>query len=268
MQHGAQAQSVSEPGMPPRLAARLVPVDDPEGEAFARACQRRPHGALRMGLRRLLGRFVSDYDANGLLGTHDMHLLGTEAWQVLLTRAGWRVPAGARLLDVGAGDGQVTEPLSALFDEVEVTELSRPMLRRLRRRGWRCHCIDLTHRNLPVEERFHAVALLNVLDRTDRPLTLLARARNLVRDDGCVLVAAPFPLSPHVHVGPDTVDPDEPLPQRGDSWEHGVAVFVRDALEPAGLEVRALARVPYLSRGPRSHPLVTLDDAVLVCAPS
>lgn len=253
--------------LPNDLAARAVDVDDPAATDFERDCQLYPHGPWRMGLRRALGRFLSDYDANGILGTHDMHLLGTEAWDQVFGRAGWRPHPGSCLLDLGAGDGQVTAPLAALFGDVVTTELSPPMARRLRRRGWRCYQVDLAHRDLPERGPFDAVALLNVLDRTDRPLTLLARARNLVRADGCVIVAAPFPLSPHVHVGRMTVDPDEPLSQGHASWELGVAAFVRDAIEPIDLEVRALARVPYLSRGPQNEPVIALDDAVLICKP-
>jgi SAM-dependent methyltransferase len=254
--------------LPSTLEARQVRLQDADAEAFRASCLVRPHNPFTLWLRRALVQFVSDYDANGILGTHDMHLLGTDAWRVLLERAGWSPPQGARLLDVGAGDGQVTAHLGALFDEVITTEVSAPMVRRLRERGYRCHHVDLAHDNLPEGGPFDAVALLNVLDRTDRPLTLLARARNLVTTQGCVLLASPFPLSPHVHVGPRTVDPDEPLPREDASWEAGVAAFVRDALEPAGLEVRALARVPYLCRGGPRRPVLELDDAVMVCAPA
>lgn len=253
--------------LPPRLEARRVQLDDADAEAFRQACLARPHGAMTMFLRRAALRFVSDYDANGLLGMHEMHLLGTDAWRRLLGAAGWEPPAEGRLLDVGAGNGRVTAPLAALFDDVVTTEVSLPMVRRLRKRGYRCYAVDLAHRDLPEHGPFDAVALLNVLDRTDRPLTLLARARNLVADHGCVLIAAPFPLTPHVHRGARTVAPDEPLPHEDRSWEASVAAFVRDTMEPAGLEVRALARVPYLCRGDRSRPVLELDDGVLVCVP-
>jgi SAM-dependent methyltransferase len=269
MMEGSMIGDVTAHGsdLPSRLEARRVRLRDPEAEAFREKCLARPHGVMTMMVRRTLARFISDYDANGILGTHDMHLLGAGAWRTMLERAGWVPPEGARLLDVGAGDGQVTAPLARLFAEVVTTEVSPPMVRRLRARGYRCHAVDLAHTNLPEEDPFHAVALLNVLDRTDRPLSLLARARNLVARDGCVLLAAPFPLSPHVHVGPRTVDPDEPLPHEKRSWEAAVAAFVRDAVEPAGLEVRALARVPYLCRGDHRHPVFELDDAVMVCVP-
>jgi SAM-dependent methyltransferase len=253
--------------LPAALQARWVTVPDPAAEDFRRSCEESPHGAMTLWLRRTLGHFVSDYDANGILGTHDMHLLGTGAWQTLLERAGWSPAHGARLLDLGAGDGQVTAPLAALFEDVVTTELSAPMLRRLRARGYRCHGVDLAHQDLPESGPFDCVALLNVLDRTDRPLTLLARARNLVAEDGCVIVAAPMPLAPHVHVGPHTVDPDEPLPHEARSWEAAVAALVRCAIEPAGLAVSALARVPYLCRGSHRTPVEELDDAVLVCVP-
>ena len=41
------------------------------------------------------------------------------------------------LLDVGAGDGCVTEKLSPFFKSITATEVSRPMVYRLRSRGFR-----------------------------------------------------------------------------------------------------------------------------------
>ena len=48
------------------------------------------------------------------------------------------VPAvAAKLLDVGAGDGNVTRRLAPLFDDITVTEASKHMGNRLRARGYR-----------------------------------------------------------------------------------------------------------------------------------
>ena len=49
------------------------------------------------------------------------------------------------LLDIGAGDGNVTAKLAPLFKKVVVTELSTPMVRRLEGQGYTTfHTADLT----------------------------------------------------------------------------------------------------------------------------
>jgi hypothetical protein len=73
---------------------RLGPDDD-LASYVNRATQRRL-GWWMSRWRGALGRLLSDFDANALLGAYPMHLLGTEQWRVL---CGGRV--GGRLLDVG-----------------------------------------------------------------------------------------------------------------------------------------------------------------------
>ena len=52
----------------------------------------------------LARQVMGDYDANGMLGAHDMRVLGTDQWRRLL---GDR--SELTLLDVGAGEGQVPD---------------------------------------------------------------------------------------------------------------------------------------------------------------
>ncbi len=248
--------------LPPSLAERFVSLSlDDATRTWIDAMLGRPHGPLATFLHGLAGQLVSDYDANGWLGTHTMRLLGTSQWRRLLGAG-----TGGRLLDVGAGDGAVTAEIAPLFDEVVTTELSGPMARRLTRRGVRCHRIDLATDDLPEPGPFDVVSLLDVLDRTSRPHTLLARTAALVAPGGRLVAAVPLPLSPHVHVGPHTVDPDEPLPDARGAFEVAAAILAARLFARHGLDVIALSRAPYLCRGDTHAPLYVLDDAVFVCA--
>lgn len=247
----------------PALRRAFVQLDaDDDTRAWIDDCFARPHGPLALAARALAGKVMSDYDANGLVGTHDMRVLGTEQWRRLLGRE----RLGGRLLDVGAGDGHVTAALAPLFDEVVTTELSHPMARRLRRRGWTCHEVDLATADVPGAP-YDAVAALNVLDRTATPITLVERVRQVVGAAGLVLIAVPLPLRPHVHVGPVTVDPEELLPVV-EGWEAQASALADYVFEPCGLRVRALSRAPYLCRGGPDRPVVALDDAIFVLEPS
>jgi len=223
----------------------------------------RPHKALALAARAVARTVLSDYDANALAGTHDMRVIGTAQLERLLAAAG--LPTGGRLLDVGAGDGHVTAELAPLFDAVETTELSKGMARRLREKGYLCHEVDLARQHLEDPKPFDAIALLNVIDRTSHPISLLGNLPELMAPGGWLLIATPLPLAPHVHVGPATVDPQETLPIDRRSWEHAASTLEAELLRPLGYDVRSLSRVPYLCRGGRRQPVVQLDDALFLC---
>lgn len=230
----------------------------------------RPHGRAAMAALAIARSVMSDYDANGLVGAHDMRVLGTAQARRILTAVG--VEEGGSLLDVGAGEGQVTDELAPLFSRVTTTELSTGMARRLRARGYECHTIDLAEERLPgaaVAEGFDCIALLNVIDRTSRPYRLVERLRTLLRPGGVLLCTVPLPLKPHVHVGPVTVEPEEVLPtphgKGGTNFEDCMSVLAELFFPACGLEPALLSRVPYLCRGDRKKPVIALDDAVFVC---
>ena len=255
LRYGVQPEKLG-----PALGARFHYLGADEAtRAWIDDALARPHGAMAMAARVALAKVMSDYDANGLLGTHDMRVLGREQWIALLGA----LPTG-RVLDVGAGDGKVTAELVGEAREVVTTELSPRMAARLRERGYRCHELDLATEALPEDPGFDVIAMLNVLDRSAKPISLVERLRDLLSPEGVLVVAAPLPLSPHVHVGPVTLEPDERLPLDDRSWEHAAATLRANLFAPLDLEVRALTRVPYLCRGSAKRPVVVLDDAIFV----
>ena len=264
--HPPLRYAVREAALSPLLRPVYCRLErDADTEAWLRDAVARPHGAMQLVARNLARKIMSDYDANGVTGTHDMRVLGAAQWRVLLTRAGF-TETPRRLLDVGAGEGNVTAALAELLGpgEVVTTELSAPMARRLRKRGWRCHEVDLALEALPGDDTpFDLVGLLNVLDRTSWPLTLLEKLRPLTR--GLLLLAVPLPLHPHVHVGPVTLPPEETLPSPlggNESFEAGANALAELVFKPLGFEVAAFARAPYLCRGGATEPVIVLDDAI------
>ena len=239
----------------PALRELFVPLaPDPEAEAFG---SRAGHGAFRAALRGVLRRLRSDFDADGLLGTHPMFLFGEAGARELVGAY-----AGGRLLDVGAGSGDVTQSLRPLFRETVATELSAPCARRLRSRKIRCHRVDLARAPLPEPGPFDVVTLLNVLDRCDRPRSLLRAARALA--SRALLISVPLPVRAHVDVGGATIDPAEPICGRGASWEQALNDLA-PALAIEGTRIARIARAPYLSRGAGAS-LVALDAALVVLA--
>ncbi len=184
----------------------------------------------------------------------------------------WRRLLGARahgrVLDVGAGSGGVTATLASFASELVATETSGPAVRRLRARGYRAHLLDLTEASAALAmgpEPFDVVACLNVLDRAERPRALLDAALGHLAPGGALIVATPLPYVPLHFRGGRRVVPLEPLPITGSSWEAAARSTAERVLEPAGLEVTAIARTPYFSAGDAAYPLHVLDAAIFVC---
>lgn len=244
---------------PESLASRHVRLClDDETRAFVAGAGRTRSGVLKTLGHRLLRPFLSDFDINGLLGTYPLFCLSRAQWRQLLPGA------GGRLLDVGAGNGDVTARLADdRFDEVAVTETSRAMARSLTRRGYRCHRIDLADHEVPAPP-YDVISCLNVLDRCDRPRTLLERAASALNHRGRLVVATPLPLNPFVYEGGSTREPEERLVCPDRSWHDAASSLYRHELAPLGLSLASVSRAPYLSAGDSRRPLYVLDDAIFV----
>jgi SAM-dependent methyltransferase len=246
--------------LPADLQARFCELAPDEGlQRYLAEAKRRRLGRMLTGLQWLLCRLLSDFDANALLRAYPMHLLSTAQWQTLL---GGR--SGGRLLDVGAGSGDVTARLAPLFDAVATTEVSRAMAWRLRQRGFDCTGVDVADCGA-AGAPYDAVSCLNVLDRCARPQSLLTQLHRAVAPTGTVLLSVPLPYQPFYYQGPTTPAPSESLPCDDSCWEAGATCLVREVLEPLGFHLRRLARAPYLSGGDRRRSMCELDAAVFVC---
>ncbi len=245
--------------LPPRWAGRALELGpDAALDAYLVEARRRRLGWLGTICHRVLRLYANEYDVNAWLGAYPMHLASRDQWKRLL--GGRR---GGRLLDVGAGDGSVTRGLAPLFDRVEATELSASMARRLARGGRRCHRRDVATAGLPPGP-WDAVALLNVLDRTAKPLSLLRAVAKGLDPRGRLVAALSLPYDPVAYEGPHPVEPLERLPIDAGDWEQEATRFVGRALEPLGFVVTSLARLPYLTGGDWHTPLGVLDDVVVV----
>ncbi len=242
--------------------AEITLAADPATEAWLAGPGARPHGPLVTGAQRILRRFASDFDTNAWLGAHSLHLVGRASFETLLRlEPGARL--GGRLLDIGAGTGEVTCELAPLFDEVVTTEVSRGMESRLIARGYVCLRTDLAVRAPPGLGRFRVVALLNVLDRASAPATLLDRALTHLEPAGALLVSSPLPMRPHVQGPGTTRDPDEWIGGRAPTFDAALRELETE-LTTRGLVVDRWARVLYRSQGDLACPVYELPSAILV----
>ncbi|HMA94227.1 MAG TPA: methyltransferase domain-containing protein [Polyangiaceae bacterium] len=210
-------------------------------------------------LQRLLRWLVSDYDANAVLRMYPMHLLSTSQAEQLLGRG-----RGGRLLDIGAGSGDVTQSLAPLFDTVTAVETSRFAARRLAQLGFATARYDVTRQGVQGGP-YDVIALLNVLDRTTRPLTLLEQCRSAMSPASRLLLSIPLPYRPHAYAGAMTRAPEERLAIVGSDFSDCLMRLVNDVLRPIGLAPLRLTRLPYVSGGDSSNATTVLSAAVVVC---
>ena len=233
---------------------------DKDVGAFLEDCRRRPHTGLHMCILSLLEQFVPAYEAHGILGMYPMHLLGRRQWAQILPP---HVRGGA-LLDIGAGQGFVTEHARELFSRIVVTETAPSMVRRLQDRGFEAHTIDLTiSPNAFPEAPFEVVSILNVLDRCEQPLTLLTSALRFLSKDGCIIISDPLPIAQRVRGVPNAVT--ESIGGARDTWEESLSNFYQTTIAPLGLTPIYATRLPYIYKSSGAEPYVILDDFVLVC---
>jgi 2-polyprenyl-3-methyl-5-hydroxy-6-metoxy-1,4-benzoquinol methylase len=274
-------------------------------------------GLLKTLQHRLLTTFTStsDFDVNGMLDIYPLHLFTTDQLVILLRHAEEKLSVNTHkkrdfgsltILDVGSGVGTVTDELRGVSKSVVTTEMSPEMCSRLRARGYECWNEDIAStytKRLNEGRRFNLVSLLNVIDRTPRPLSMLHASRELMSPDGLLLLATPLPFRPFYftsnHPSAATSSPAESLntspalphsihpagsrksssssssPKYGKplevirlpenvSWEDQAASLIHEVLPTAGFRVVAFSRLPYISGGDFFKEYTALDDIILV----
>ncbi|KAF6202618.1 hypothetical protein GE061_003017 [Apolygus lucorum] len=164
---------------------------------------------------------------------------------------------GGKMVDLGAGDGAATQIMSSFYNDVTVTELSQPMRKQLARCGFKVEEIDRWF-----STSYDLVSCLNLLDRCERPKTLLGQIRAAMKPDGIAVVAVVLPFKPYVESGNRDHMPQEVLPIRGNTFEEQVESIIESVLTPAGFVVRSWTRLPYLCQGDLNQAYYWLHDVV------
>lgn len=245
----------------PVLQNVLIPFEEDEPlSEFLMDCRARPHTWLDMALLFGLSQITDAYNAHGILGLYPMHLLSTDQWQALVPKR----LHGGRLLDIGAGQGFVTQYARPLFSTIAAVEVAPSLVRRLAARGFEAHQADITEQpDLFPPESFEVVSLLNVLDRCERPHTLLRHALQFLKPGGVLITADPLPLEQRVRG--DVRAPKERLGAHAGTWEECLSDFYTNTLVPNSLTPIAVSRLPYVYKSVDGAGFEALDDFVIAC---
>jgi 2-polyprenyl-3-methyl-5-hydroxy-6-metoxy-1,4-benzoquinol methylase len=107
---------------------------------------------------------------------------------------------GARCLELGSADGQMTEMLLDIFDEVTSVDGSPTYVQQVGerigdRRGFRIE--QSLFEEYSTEQRFDTVVATHILEHVDDPVDVIRRALDWTAPDGRLVVAVPNALSIH-----------------------------------------------------------------------
>ena len=217
--------------------------------------------------------FMSKTDANAYTNRGHMFVLSLDQFKKLVpevqSTAGGTDQCDSELpalLDIGAGDGGVTERIASQFGRIVVTEASSPMLAKLKQKGWEAYAPN----ELPQESgAFNVITCFNVLDRADKPVSLLKSLQPLLKPGGRLVLAVVLPFCPYVASGSQILPPSEKLdmddaPCKGTSFELSAQRLLENTIFPLGYKLERWTRLPYISQGNRRSPYVVLNDAVFI----
>ncbi|KAM3729088.1 Protein-L-histidine N-pros-methyltransferase [Dirofilaria immitis] len=214
----------------------------------------------------LLSMMLTKTSINGLLGRGGMHLFSLNQLEQFLDISTEWTSHDKKLLDLGAGDGQITAIMARLYRTVSVTEVSKVMEWRLKQRGFNVVPTDIWHQF----GAYHLISALNLLDRHYNPSLLLAQLHSMtLRSESLLLLAVVLPLHQYVEFHPTsrTHRPDIKISIKGKTFEEQASSLVTDVLEPAGFELLKWSKLPYLCEGDFRRPFYHLDDAVFLLRP-
>lgn len=211
--------------------------------------------------RSALSWFISRTSINGLLGRGSMHVFSSEQFQKLMDASGFTGPWHS-LVDLGAGDGATTAHVAHLFEKVYATDISPPMRWALAKRKFTVLDVERWHQEAGP---YNVILCLNLLDRCDRPNTLLKLLRTSLAPGGRLVVALVLPFSPYVEVGErNNHKPSEYLPVRGSGLEIQIVSLIDRVFAPVGLRCLVWSKLPYLCEGDLGQSYYFLDDVIFV----
>ncbi len=197
--------------------------------------------------------------ANGLIGRGRMFVYSTSQFKTLLDIESHEESPFTTLLDIGAGDGSVTNRMSSLFKNVYVTELSSTMQWRLSTYGYTV--LDTDHWG---NVTFDVITCLNVLDRCEKPLTLLKQIRDhLNRKTGRLIISLVLPFKPYFEYNTNHC-PNESLQIEGHLPEEQINSLILNIFQPLGFHLKKFTRLPYLCEGDIERSYYFLFDYLFV----
>jgi len=100
-------------------------------------------------------------------------------------------PASSRILEVGIGSGSIGRGLSQKRFEIVCIEKDSSLAKQAADYYQRILVLDLDKEDIPFLESFDFIILADILEHLEDPEELLKRARDLLKDNGKIIVSIP-----------------------------------------------------------------------------
>eukprot|EP01100_Stratorugosa_tubuloviscum_P014846 TRINITY_DN8177_c0_g1_i1.p1 TRINITY_DN8177_c0_g1~~TRINITY_DN8177_c0_g1_i1.p1 ORF type:complete len:317 (+),score=136.80 TRINITY_DN8177_c0_g1_i1:79-1029(+) len=237
----------------------------------------------------ILNFFLSGTDSLAWVGVGNMHVLSIEQIKIILQvhfglplynkvqnlNESYCKKALNNLLDIGAGCGSVTTNFVPFFQNIYTTEVSYYMAQRLRQQNF--ICIETANLDYFINQNqfFDTIVCFNVLDRCEKPVSLLQQIKQLLQPvdtelgtpGGCLILSIVLPLKAYWENGTQKLQPQEQIKLSNLTFEEAVNSFVNNILEPNGFRVRFFSKVPYLSEGDSNADYYILPNAIFLLQP-
>jgi len=212
--------------------------------------------------RAILSWFMTATSINGLLQRGSMFVFSSNQFQMLVDNVtAIKRDTDSQLLDLGAGDGKVTKIMAQYFSSTHCTEISSTMVKLLSEDGFKI----LDHENWAENDTLYdLISCLNILDRCDKPLTMLQKVRTKLKLNGRILLALVLPLKQYVELSTNNHEPIEKIPLHGDTVEEQLESLDNMVLKPIGLEIIHWTILPYLCEGDINQAFYWLKDIVIL----
>ena len=268
---------INESVMKPHILKMFVQSSlDMETEVFLETYCSQTESSVRSALATMARKFMSQTDTNAFIGRGQMFVFSAAQLESLLANAFGKdriaTVSRGKLLDIGAGNGDVTEKYQKFVKHITATEVSNYMVKILQKKS----CIDRvvetgSLNSFDVNKKFQIISCLNVLDRCDKPSQLLKDIyARLDPQHGIVVVAIVLPWCPFVENGTGQDRPTEDLDMDGgrcrtrNTFEEAVNVIVDNVFLKHGFVVKSWTRVPYICAGDTYQKYYVLSDALFV----
>jgi len=214
--------------------------------------------------------FMTQTSINGFLGRGSMFVFSSEQFaRIYDDLPAIKAKENTSFLDLGAGDGKVTEVIAQFFTETHATEISPVMRRLLAKKNYKILDVDKWHED--PDQKYDLISCLNLLDRCEKPLTMLSQMKAKLKPDGKILMALVLPFNQYVETNvvneTNSHKPVESLRLSGNNFEEQMVSLTENLLLPNGLELVKWTRLPYLCEGDLDLSFYWLHDSVMVLKP-
>lgn len=98
---------------------------------------------------------------------------------------------GRRLLDVGCGEGKITEIARTKFDEIYGCDISKTVLLKAKERGISTVCVDLNNGFPYKDNSFDCITAFEVVEHLINPLRFFNDLRRILKPKGQLLLTTP-----------------------------------------------------------------------------